>query len=453
MGAGFLTLPKTFDSAGWVFSSIYMAYAAFQSYYLGLQLIEVMSKGEVILRMKEDGNKLKRPKLIQLLRGRRSDSLISEIVVTPEITDRRLDISELVKLLFGKTVGYIYSFMLFVYLEGAMTGYAGIFASSLSAEIPLGFMDSCNIYLNDGFGDVCYRNYWIFLAIFSVCMFTLVILGLKKQVWVQTILAVLRFITIGTIIVICFNLISNNQEVDSDKWHDPELPDAVNYKHIGTALSNVLFAFVYQVQFLSIAEFVADRKRHLVSIVKMVSITCFIIFLTFGIVTSIALSQPEILITLNFQDYSAGNSKYNRPWWTYIISYFLISFPAADVFSSFPLMAIAVSDNLMSLVYGASNTASASKTSLYLFRVLVCGFPLLVAFFVYDLGIVVELLSVCSFFCVPIMIPLMHIAARHMVPIKGFYDAPNSPKWLSLAMCGFSVVLLIVFIVTQTLDI
>ena len=48
-------------------------------------------------------------------------------------------------------------------------------------------------------------------------------------------------------------------------------------------------------------------------------------------------------------------------------------------------MSIAVSDNLMSMAYGASNSMSVPKKGYVIFRVAACLIPFVVTFFVHDL--------------------------------------------------------------------
>ena len=113
-------------------------------------------------------------------------------------------------------MGGIYSFMLFAYLQGAMSAYAGIFATSLAAEIPLGFLPNCNIYDTSSFGDLCYINYWIFLAIFAFFMIVLVIIGIKEQKWMQSVLTFCRFAVMSLIILLSLVLIGIGKEIDKD---------------------------------------------------------------------------------------------------------------------------------------------------------------------------------------------------------------------------------------------
>ena len=96
------------------------------------------------------------------------------------------------------------------------------------------------------------------------------------------------------------------------------------------------------------------------------------------------------MASLSFRNYSAGYSQSERPWWTYIIEYFVILFPALDVFSGFPLFSISNTNNLISIFYGVEENKEVSKCALFGIKLLSCFPPLFIAVFVSDLGTILE---------------------------------------------------------------
>lgn len=185
VGAGFLALPNAFETSGWLVSIVYMVWTAYQSYFLACQLLEVMSRTEVIVRLREQGKTIRIPTFKEIVMGKiLGEELLGSEKETrhrPIITSRRFDISEVVRILFGDRWGIFYLCLLSCYLQGAQIGYVTIFASSFASNIPLGFSDKCDIYATSSYSDRCYLNYWFFAALYAVSMTYLTIKGMKEQ--------------------------------------------------------------------------------------------------------------------------------------------------------------------------------------------------------------------------------------------------------------------------------
>ena len=90
----------------------------------------------------------------------------------------------------------------------------------------------------------------------------------------------------------------------------------------------------------------------------------------------------------------------------------MVVFPALDVFSAFPLVALATADNITTLIFGYDKVEEVSRKGIYGIRLLVCLPPLFLAVFVYDLGEILDWSGLMGFVLVPIFMPVMHIAAN-----------------------------------------
>ena len=55
IGAGFLSIPWAFNNAGWLFCITIQILAGIQGYFLAQQVLELMSRSEVLVRMTEEG--------------------------------------------------------------------------------------------------------------------------------------------------------------------------------------------------------------------------------------------------------------------------------------------------------------------------------------------------------------------------------------------------------------
>ena len=309
-------------------------------------------------------------------------------------------------------------------MTGAQVGYVSIFASSFAATIPLGFANTCNIYDDKEVFGSCRVNYWFYLVIYGVFMMYLTIKGLREQKWMQSVLTIMRFVIISIIIFTCIALMSTSSKIDHSGKSTVQMPQPINFSSMLSALPSIFFAFIYQMQFPSIAEFIKDKKRNLPLIIIMVGITTGVIYLMIALIVPVAIHDVKPQCSIEYSDYSAGYSQDDRPWWTYIISYIVVLFPALDVFSSFPLMAVAVSDNLLSMKYGVSNEDYVDEKIKRNYRILSVAIPLCISFILFNLGEIIDWVGLAGFILAPISIPLMHTAAREMLNVHSDYDTP-----------------------------
>ena len=102
--------------------------------------------------------------------------------------------------------------------------------------------------------------------------------------------------------------------------------------------------------------------------------------------------------------------------------YTIILFPALDVLSVFPLQAINLSDNLISLTYGNFDSEKISTTVFVIYRLAVIIVPLSIAAFFYSLGYILDFVGTISLLGAGVFIPLMTISSRKIIPPHGDYD-------------------------------
>jgi amino acid permease len=273
------------------------------------------------------------------------------------------------------------------------------------------------------FGD-CRPNYWIYWAVYVLFMSYLTIKGLKEQLWLQSFLTVMRFVIISLILFTCIALMAGPSNIDNDDGSSLEMPEALDAPNMLSSLSIIIFSFIYQLQFPSIAECVKDKKKNLPSITKMVAFTITIVYALIAMIVPVAITNVKAQCSIEYANYSAGYPQNDRPWWTYLIAYLVVLFPAFDVFSSFPLTGISVSDNLMTLVHGVGNPAIRIVSNVYFYRAFTVVLPALISFFEYDLSFIIDWVGMLGMILVPISFPILHIATREMINVKSKFDTP-----------------------------
>lgn len=106
IGMGLLTLPWLFNETGWLLFIVVDFVVGLDILALGLVVLDLLSRAEVICSMQEAGQPLKPFTIFSLLSCKASApyagfSESASPMKLPEITDRRFDISEISSTLLG----------------------------------------------------------------------------------------------------------------------------------------------------------------------------------------------------------------------------------------------------------------------------------------------------------------------------------------------------------------
>ena len=157
-----------------------------------------------------------------------------------------------------------------------------------------------------------------------------------------------------------------------------------------------------------------------------IGITTFV-FLVVGVVTSLAVDDADEIITLEWQHYSASHE--HRPWYSYPLAFVIVLFPAIDVLSIFPIYSIALSDNLIALVYGHDYEGRVGRLEFCCFRAATIVPPLVIALLVDNFvrdkqTFILDIAGIFGFLSLMGAISLLQIRTRRLVPEASKYDTP-----------------------------
>lgn len=449
VGAGFLSLPWAYAQGGWALSLGLQSVCMAVGWLLSLLQLEVLSRVEALYRLREAGHYIQRPGLRQLL-GRKDYYAGEPLLLSslePEITHRRFDLIEVVRLLLGRQFSVVYIIALCLYTTGALTAYSSIFSASFASNVPLGAAGTCDIYADPEFAGECRWKYWVYLSVYAVFMVYFTLAGLREQLWMQYIMTTMRFAVMIIVISTCAYSVVTHSSLSSEEYNSAQLPAAAQPRAFGRALPIILFAVLYQVQLPSLIEHLRDKRRNAPRVAAMTAATSYLFYALLGLLVPTAISSVPGQSTLSYRHYSAGHASSQRPAWTYIIEYLVVIFPALDVFSSFPLNAIPLSDNLMTLVYGSVPKTAIPLKSYYLLKLIACLPALGVAALEFNLGEVLEWTGLLGFFLVLFTIPLCQIAGRKMLPVSSQYDVTWWPMWLSWLLSLLQVPIVVTIVV------
>mmetsp|Transcript_7867 Transcript_7867/g.15201 ORF Transcript_7867/g.15201 Transcript_7867/m.15201 type:complete len:489 (-) Transcript_7867:92-1558(-) len=444
MGTGFLCIPWVFQNSGWLFGIIVLAFFAIQSAVLSFMLLESISRTNALAVLEDHGEPAPTTNLYQAANSFKNDAGAQAPIYTKlegnaklEISDRRMDLTSMVRLLFGETTSRVYLAGFCLVFFGVLISYCSVFASSFASTISILGYDTCSVYSDFGWG--CRWKYTVFLAVFVLIEVLLTLASFEEQRWLQSVMACFRYMSVLIIIVTCFNAVHTNLSITGKSLLD-EYPSAINLAYLAPAILISQFSYIYQPQLPCIAQSLGSNKKSLNTIVLLCSVTCFVVYCSLGLLLPAAVNNVPSLCTIVYRDYSAGYPIDERPLWSALISYIIVLFPAIDVVTTYPLLAISLSHNIFTVEYGSAKEIPASYERNI--RLLCAIFPGLTAFFFFDLSQILSYTSYVALALIPMMIPLIFNASRSMVATHSHFQVNFTNSKASTALAGFQLFLI-----------
>ena len=351
--------------------------------------MESMSRSEVLMRMVEEGSEIQKVSIKNLFFNQVSNDKLISPSSKPIITTRMINPSDIIKLIFGRKIASFYLFTTLLCKAGSMVAYTSIFSTSFASNIPIGPLDTCDIYSTSSFLTNCKLKYWFYLVLFGICVVYMTVKGIEEQQFVQITTSLLRFVVIFIIIFTCIADLSLHKNNQNDQYNDYTWPPLIVPKNIGHGIAIITFATSFTTQLATISNPIKNKEKNLPLINIFTTLTCLVFYLLLGLIGALAINNVPSMVSLNYRNYTAGHNAHDRPFWTYIIEYTIILCPAIDVFSSFPLKALTLSDSITSLMYGDDRKLIPHK-KIIMIRLVVSVCPLFIAFLVFNLGTILD---------------------------------------------------------------
>ena len=217
-----------------------------------------------------------------------------------EITARRkFEITELCEVFVGKYLKFVYLVM--VTLAGFLTlwSFATIAGSSWSINIPLNFgtAEQCS---EDAFlhktvpSGGCLYAYYFSLAIFALIVVTLSLLDLKEQAVVHLVIGVMRFVTVGAILIYCIVRLAEGGDACLDTLEGTNFSDTLNagikdavlkFDMRGLVLAVPVFVFAFQFHIgLSSLTHPVKEKKYLHWLTVAIFVASTLSYLSLGVI-------------------------------------------------------------------------------------------------------------------------------------------------------------------------
>lgn len=144
-----------------------------------------------------------------------------------EITVRRkFEIAELCQVFVNKYLKYAYLVLVGLFCFLACWTFATVAGTAWSINIPFRHFGAATQCTGDAFfhnvlpSGGCLYAYYFCLALFAIIVITLSLFDLKEQAFIQLILGVLRFFTVGAILIYCVVRLAQGGDACVDQLRD-----------------------------------------------------------------------------------------------------------------------------------------------------------------------------------------------------------------------------------------
>lgn len=486
IGTGFLTLPWSFNEAGWLLGSITLLLMTIFSIFASNMVVETISRADVTFKLlhgsasqdelctqqdiqiiewngyqsikkknniiNDDNvqlnnqNKNSSTKIINFNIGidgsyDEYDEHIDDIdederkrvlgLKLSMVGDKKFEIPELCEMFLGLRGRDSYMLSIVLYLYGTLWAYSTVFATAVSSYIPFN-----NSYL------------W-YLLLFSFFAVPISLMDLTEQVYVQVTLSLCRvlmlFLMIWTILdaeIYQYNpfLGFNHNDTSNDER-------MIRFSKLHVLLPIAAFANIFHHAIPGLAQPIIDKT--LVSkVFTNTLIICYISYAFIGCIISRYFGNSTcVSANLNWKYYVGINE--NPSIIIKFISSFIVLFPAIDVSSAFPLNAVTLGDSLMSFFYGSKiHEIENIKPIKVLFRLFAALPPIAAASLNLHLGTITDFTGLAGFIIAFIFPALLAHSSEKFLKQKNFntltyYSSWMTRKEIQLLTLGFGIILVI----------
>lgn len=461
VGTGFLTIPWAFVQGGLILSTLLLVLAGIASDIAKTYLLETMSRAEEMLDSKLrwvkregereieqvlippsnygaiiDSHELQTRQLPELKRRRATPYLVK---------NRKFEINTLCRIFLGKPGLYLFTLFISLYTFGVLWAYTSVFSSAMAAIAPI-FGNG-----EEEFNYVCYA------LIFGLIVVPLSCLELEEQVVIQVSLTGCRFMMLFLMLGTCTQC-ALDTSIDLGKSNNeaPLFQPAGFHK----VLPIVALANGFHSAMPGLSHPVADKKK----LGNIFQSTIFFTSLLYGllglVLGGVFGEYVEQSSNLNWQGYRGGTGSINNngdvegvAWWAKAIALFIVSFPAFDVVSAYPLNAITLGNNMVGIYYGNKvHEMENNRWLSTLFRLIASVPPIFLGIFFRELGVITDYAGTSGIVLTFSIPAILYLKSKDVATTKNFspntyYTSYGSSKSLARFLFWFGVTMMVFVIV------
>jgi len=344
MGCGFLALPSAFHDSGLVLGSIVLVIVTVLMTGTGFFEAEIMCRAELVMKAR-----LKHKNVSQL-KGNIADEL--------KIGKHAFPMVELSEIFGSQRLKGFYTLSLVLLCFSAAWSYASVFGNAFAAYIPVPFLNSGGTCEKTDSTDSCMELYRFYILLFGIIAIPLSTLGVKEQELFQVVMTFLRF----TLVVAMVGTTVQGLVTDTAVFGDVVKEDNISstndllslfrFQGLWSILSTSIFAQCLNTNISVVVHDMRDKARLGTALASGMAVTCcFYLAIALAVATFFQ-GGVASSCNVNWYSYHGGYpGEGARPWWAAALSGFVVTFPALDVLSVYPLNALIMAQNLMAFVY------------------------------------------------------------------------------------------------------
>uniref|UniRef100_A0A7S2V546 Amino acid transporter transmembrane domain-containing protein n=1 Tax=Fibrocapsa japonica TaxID=94617 RepID=A0A7S2V546_9STRA len=338
MGTGFLVLPRVFYASGLVLGPVILLLVTIFMMQTCKYEAEVMCRAEAVVHHNLDPGDV--------------NSSTASAESDMQIRNHAFSMTEMCEIFGSPALKRLYIFLVAIFLMGTMVGSANVFAVSLSARIPIPFLNGNNVCLDSS---ECYELYLFYVIVMAVVVIPLSMKDLKEQVGFQVLMTFARFTVlvamVGTTLYSTATGIQLFAEHDSVDFHPAPM---YNLLGASTVFSTAVYAQILN-SYVTIIVEPLENKKDLGKVLSSGLICTFLMFGTIGFFVAQRFgSQTSPAANVDWERFTGGGegaTVEGRPLWATVVANFVLIFPVFDTISAFPLNAINLSTNVMAAIY------------------------------------------------------------------------------------------------------
>ena len=298
------------------------------------------------------------------------------------IEDQKIEIPSLCELYLGDTGRFLYCFFLGLYIYGTLWVYTSVFASTAEAVIP--------IFDNE-------YDFYIYVGVFALIVVPLTCLELTEQIHVQVIMSICRFLMVFLMVVTTLAATWGSKQSD-EIFGTPKNENVGNtfyssngWKNLYLLIPIVTYAYIYHHSLPGLSHPV-EEKAKLGFIFNVTFLLCGLFYAILAATLAAYFgSEMQKQSNLNWIHYEGTDNIYLR----WMISKFILLFPALDVVSAAPLNGITLGNNLFAAFY-KSEKSMTEKSKVLAFRLLASIPPILGALIARDISKITDFTGIAG---------------------------------------------------------
>uniref|UniRef100_A0AAV1UWX3 Amino acid transporter transmembrane domain-containing protein n=1 Tax=Peronospora matthiolae TaxID=2874970 RepID=A0AAV1UWX3_9STRA len=265
-----------------------------------------------------------------------------------QITYRKFDFATIAEMFVGRMGKVAVQLVMGLYCVGSLWSYASVFSSS-TASIFFTYVvgDSCDVY-GASPSPGCLDAYYVFMAIFSVIVLSMVLMDISDQALVQKFLSVYRLVAFALMFMtMTVKVVSDGSDAMASRYAAIGL---VNWQNFGKGFGPTLLALNCQYNMPDALQPLnpKSKARFVAFAALLIAGSCYLLV---GLLGALSFDEINPLATLMWSSYSGcGNGwdecGYSNPFGI-MVQLIILLFPVINVVSAYPMVGVTVGDNML----------------------------------------------------------------------------------------------------------